>query len=395
MRKRVFLLTLSLVSVCACVKRMIGYECVGLSGCNMAPRYSGTVTLAEWSSGEDALFAEWRWDVHVKITEGHAQCSGSFNMTRISRSNFKEEVSGSLKGEGKFTINADSDGYRGSVRCPEGKGTSKYTDYHKDRTWSRRVTGLEAPDIPIAGETTNPNQLKGGFPDSLYRYDGAVPVYIRASWDLRGMSPCLDTGVGSVAVLLRPQRTSAQWPHTTNYSLDGQQIAELKRKEGRTSGGNEGLTRAILPELKLDPDWAPTRQQDGYCFWVDSITVQYKPIAVYIDKSYSPGSCEYRETFAHEMRHVEAANRIFTRFASKLVETLSKTSSNYPMKERAQPVVSVELAQDLAKLFAQDIREAAEPIIDEMRDSLKARYNELDTPEEYDAVHSRCDNWVP
>jgi hypothetical protein len=116
---------------------------------------------------------------------------------------------------------------------------------------------------------------------------------------------------------------------------------------------------------------------------------------MFIASEYKPGSCNYNAQYAHEYKHYMRYARIFTEYQQKVkqvLEHLATSTTSPALPTRAHPVwVLSELEATNYKESL--IRSSLNPVFDSLRAELKASDAALDTPEEYDAVLSLCEQW--
>lgn len=126
------------------------------------------------------------------------------------------------------------------------------------------------------------------------------------------------------------------------------------------------------------------------CVHLDGIEVLFwaKPVIV-IASNFKEGSCEYREVFAHEQRHVRTTRKFLRQFAPKLrkeVREIIKTT-------RTHAVVSQSKVDKAQESIQRPIETRLAAFQNKIFPILRSRQAEIDTPEEYARVAAQCDNW--
>jgi hypothetical protein len=129
----------------------------------------------------------------------------------------------------------------------------------------------------------------------------------------------------------------------------------------------------------------------GYLLWVEDLKVVLSAdnLKVYVAREYPEGSCEYEETLRHEMRHVEIHREVYAKYSRELEEALSR-AQGIPGKTRPLLVGDPDLG---SRRLAQLIEGVVNPVFEAFQKELGERQDELDTPEEYRSIQSRCSNW--
>lgn len=123
------------------------------------------------------------------------------------------------------------------------------------------------------------------------------------------------------------------------------------------------------------------------CLWIDSIkiTVSYAP-TVYIAKDYAQGSCHYRETLQHEIRHVNTDIITINEYLPLIKSEIAAASAALGVQG---PVAadSLKAAQDK---MGQAVSTALKSVSDKMNAARMARQQQIDTRQEYLRLGKVC-----
>ena len=154
---------------------------------------------------------------------------------------------------------------------------------------------------------------------------------------------------------------------------------------------NAGLTRFQM-KFVLDIDTSASNRGPGgrKHFWVDQIhfTISSPSIIVYIASEYPVGSCNYHVTMAHENTHVAEARELIAKYAEK-IESALKTSA-VPSRSNPLSVTSVAEGEEKTKAL---IKAIIYPLIDDLKKTMKDKFDRMDSPSEYQRVSDRCAGW--
>jgi len=126
------------------------------------------------------------------------------------------------------------------------------------------------------------------------------------------------------------------------------------------------------------------------CVQIKNIEVMLwtKP-AIIIASNFKKGTCEYREVFAHEQRHIRTTRKFVREYAPKLrseVKEIIRTSRHHIIARQDR----IEDAQEeLQKPILGRISQFQNKIMP----VLQSRQAAIDTPEEYKKVSDKCEDW--
>lgn len=113
-----------------------------------------------------------------------------------------------------------------------------------------------------------------------------------------------------------------------------------------------------------------------------SLTLRHAEHRVRIARELPRGSCLFRETEAHERRHV-SANRAALRRAASEAEVVAQRWATSAIGRGATE-------QSALAALREDLRRALEPAIEAMQAAREAAHREIDRPEEYERLGRVC-----
>lgn len=115
------------------------------------------------------------------------------------------------------------------------------------------------------------------------------------------------------------------------------------------------------------------------------VTVEYKPIKVYIGREFPPDSCSYREILQHELRHVKAYHHHLPRVETAIRNRLAGRLEGriiYGEKGTLEDKLKGEVYDEWLPLVDEEIRRI---------DETQAR---IDSAEEYNRMETVCDGQI-
>lgn len=110
---------------------------------------------------------------------------------------------------------------------------------------------------------------------------------------------------------------------------------------------------------------------------------------IHVASNFELGSCEYSEVLAHEQKHVEALKLFHRRNQKNMRAQLKKVARTIPVIEPV-PESGIEAAQNGLNAYVQSQMDRYFRKI--MQDLIKTQ-QEIDSPEEYARVASKCRKW--
>ena len=168
--------------------------------------------------------------------------------------------------------------------------------------------------------------------------------------------------------------------------------AEIRKRAGAAgkSTPSDAITRGLtLSETGTETGYtlAKATLSDGTgCVALKGVEakVMDREVTVLIDRSYRPGSCEYRAILDPERQHVRINADALRRTGRLLEERLEAVADRWGGRW---------LAPDQAPRVEGAIGRAVSEAAAAAREEAEARHRRLDTPESYAAVQERCGNW--
>ena len=123
------------------------------------------------------------------------------------------------------------------------------------------------------------------------------------------------------------------------------------------------------------------------CVWLHDIRIKIvSEPTVYIASEYKPGSCRYRTTVEHEMKHVAADAKILNDFAPVIEEAAKKVAHE-------TGVIGPVPTRDIDKIktnINKEIEDALKAPIDALHKERRLRQQAIDTRQEYDRLSALC-----
>ena len=174
--------------------------------------------------------------------------------------------------------------------------------------------------------------------------------------------------------------------YVTQYSRE----AFLKMAHAEPSPYTLGLT---VSKLTASVNTKPqlTEQDGQICITLKDVEVElrYPELVVYIDKKYSPSSCEYKTIKEHEDYHVAVAQQALSFFRTDIEREVSNAVSQIHPKtvyqrSEIQPVVNQ---------YHRAITDALAPVVAHINKKLLEKNAAIDTKEMYAATTAVCKNW--
>ena len=116
------------------------------------------------------------------------------------------------------------------------------------------------------------------------------------------------------------------------------------------------------------------------------LKIGFDPLTVYVGKEFAPGSCGFKEIYAHEMRHA----KIYQEHAQKVIAEASE-----PIKNRINALGPLRgpLGSTQERMAA-ELNERWVPYVTRLLNRAEIQQREVDTREEYDRVASSCQGEV-
>lgn len=158
-----------------------------------------------------------------------------------------------------------------------------------------------------------------------------------------------------------------------HYHVDGLTLADYKVE--------------ALYQFNFSKKWF----KNQYTMWVEDLRVDfsYTTVNVYVTSAYPEGSCEYQATLDHENQHVAVHKRVYEQY-QRILEQALADAKDIPLE--SHPVTTDSWEQGKAQI-ARMISAVTDPVFDQFKQAVTAAQDELDTPESYSQLRTRCQNW--
>ena len=116
----------------------------------------------------------------------------------------------------------------------------------------------------------------------------------------------------------------------------------------------------------------------------------YAAPQLYLPTDYKKSSCEYKEVYKHEQRHLKAVYNFHDKNSRKYASTLGRIARTVPIYP---PVTTAKEAEEtkqaIINYYESQFREFEAKSVME----LNAIQQKIDSPSEYIGVQKRCQNW--
>lgn len=198
------------------------------------------------------------------------------------------------------------------------------------------------------------------------------------------------TGVVDVDVRVRADEVQVNNTRSI-HDLRREPIDSNSRLRKTANYQVSGLTKGNI-NVEREVEFRTSVEQNSgvSCIWPIRITVDVHLIdTVYIANQYSPGSCEFRETYNHEIKHVNVDRTVLNKYVPYIKSRIQMTANMLGVQG---PVSDKELPR-LRKNMSEKIRLEVDNIIDQLQNERSRRQNDVDTESEYERVSRSCRNW--
>lgn len=177
-----------------------------------------------------------------------------------------------------------------------------------------------------------------------------------------------------------------------SYTVDRRlSFAELTARGAALAGEGRfvlGLTEANLRrEVRLLAPGVGSRAKGRYCMRPQvTVEVTFNPAKVFMGADEPEGTCRYRLTWDHELRHIAVYQEFLGAFAARIREALASQIGTqiYYFK-------SPEEAQEHVDRMVTDV---LSPLVQAGMEEVRALQRQVDSPEEYarlDDLRRRCE----
>lgn len=124
----------------------------------------------------------------------------------------------------------------------------------------------------------------------------------------------------------------------------------------------------------------------NWCAYPMNVVVNHgfsKPVMVHIAKELPNGSCKYRTTLEHEMRHVKYHEEGVWRASLEINKAINSSSaSSFPVNGNSK--------EEVSNAVNRRISEIVEGAVKRVASSVRAKNDAMDTPEAYRAFSALC-----
>lgn len=143
----------------------------------------------------------------------------------------------------------------------------------------------------------------------------------------------------------------------------------------------------ISAQIKMNFKMLSNRATQQSCIWTESarIYLSYNP-KILIVRNYRPGSCRYRTTFEHELRHVNTDLITLKEFAPVLRDAVKIRSERLGV---VGPVPRLRLEDEQRKMHAA-LEQTLKIAMDKMMATRQMRQQQIDTRAEYLRLSKAC-----
>lgn len=171
----------------------------------------------------------------------------------------------------------------------------------------------------------------------------------------------------------------------------------LTRLNIKTYGASSTPGREVhglaIYNLVLDLDFIMTKRnlRNGVvCAYPSEINLKIglKDPVIYIAKTLEPGSCSYNITMRHEQTHQQITTEVLETYLPIIQEKFLQTVREHSIAADTQDF-STTLAKDSLK---QHYLNVLNPLLEEIKEEIKAEQSKLDNIEHYDYEASLCDD---
>jgi hypothetical protein len=216
---------------------------------------------------------------------------------------------------------------------------------------------------------------------------GEMPAELEVSLDRAAACPMRLVVGESVPVISVLPTNTAPWPLLFDDSKTSEELSALAARPSDVVGLTRP-TKPYPPTAFFRAASKPAALQQGVCFWVDSVRLEFTPVQVLLASEYPRGSCEYRVTREHEMLHYRDMQILFRRYQPLIVAALRQ--AGFPTAE--QPVFVGSMMEGKNQITRQ-LQNTLQPIYALMDQALQEDADRRDAPEERVLTWSKCTNW--
>lgn len=179
------------------------------------------------------------------------------------------------------------------------------------------------------------------------------------------------------------------WPLVLDNTKTGADILALKANAVGDPLGHQGLTLFTHPpRIFADQEFPAAQFGGGLCFFVTALSITYEPLKMFINSKYTPGSCEYKATEAHETLHYQD----YSVLAREEQQQMKVAGESAHLPSRVHPWY-VQDEAEAERLVKSVIEQTFKPIILPISARARAETAARDTFANVDAVLRQCLNF--
>ncbi len=224
-----------------------------------------------------------------------------------------------------------------------------------------------------------------------------LPLFLSAvSISLPQDSFSLDCGISAAEKIPPVVDVEGKVPeYRLRRDLGTDEIRELEREKGfdnadRTLGFTSYETRS---EIHFNIDFVHDAKEENEpgCAWIRQLTTRFDVtlIDIFVPVEYQPDSCPYKEIKEHEEQHVQILREAHAQFLENLKRMLGAPGA---LHDGSSPIQAATMDEAKAQL-SDEMQRTLDDFIKDFSDTLARRQREIDTPENYAAIQSRCPEW--
>lgn len=173
-----------------------------------------------------------------------------------------------------------------------------------------------------------------------------------------------------------------------SYTADfSRSIDELTARGAHAAGTIVlGLVETEMrSEARLDLNGIKQSFHDRYCMRPSvEVRLAFEPMRLYIAREHAEGSCAFRATMDHELKHIAVYQDYLEEFAIQVQADLAR--------ELGENILYFGSATEADAHIDSVIKQTLTPYLEAVRDEIKARQRRVDSPAEY-ARLGAMQNW--
>ncbi len=149
-----------------------------------------------------------------------------------------------------------------------------------------------------------------------------------------------------------------------------------------------GLTRMSLDFRLRASSRVVSPDRKRFCVSLSTVEAHlgFKDFDVFVARRYAPGTCQYRVTKEHEMRHVSLYRR-------ELNDAVGPFKAAVMAAARKVPVVWTTDPKAASQAMIQRISAALNPRVKRLERDMRVANRKIDTPAAYRLENAKCPKW--